>query len=162
GQIDFYVLAFALLHLAEDSPRKPSIFLFLCRYLYVQLSAKRFSFMRQDFHLSHVRRKERQVIVYKDMKLFERIVNPGNPLFKTFQNAAKAMILNEKQQFFFRFTVMIETRETDARCAGNIAHRGRVITFVGKDLRRSAQDVFEFLIVAADIVHHGFTEMSRR
>ena len=71
----------------------------------------------------------------------------GKLLFEPLEHAAKTVVLDQKQQLFFRFAVVIQTGEADIRRTRDVAHRGRVITLLGKDARRRAEDEFEFLIV---------------
>src|SRR2546422_3154774 len=92
------------------------------------------------------------MIVDKDTKLFKRIVDSLDTLLQPFQHAAKTMILDQKQQFFFRLAVMIKPRETDSGSARDVAHRSRVITLFRKDARGGAQDQFELLIVTGKIL----------
>src|ERR1041384_6220527 len=93
------------------------------------------------------------MIVDKDMKLRQRIIDACDSLLKSFQHAAKTMILDQKQQLFLRFAVMIETGEAHPRRSRNVPHGRRVITLLGKDARGRAQNVLELLIVARRLVH---------
>ena len=84
----------------------------------------------------------------KMRSLLERIVNFPQALFQPFEHAAKAIVLNQKQQFFFRFAVVIKTGQADVRRARDVAHGSGVITLLGKDPRRVAQDELQLLIVS--------------
>jgi hypothetical protein len=102
------------------------------------------------------------MIVDKDAQLFKRVIDSTGALLKPLKHAAKTMILNQKQELFFRLAVMIEAGETHARRARDIAHRSRVITLFRKDARGSAQDQFELLIVTGEVfVHKLATETQR-
>src|SRR5258708_32603002 len=61
------------------------------------------------------------------------------------------MILDQKEQFFFRFAVMIKPGEAYSRTARNVAHGSRVITLFSKNTRGGAQDQFELLIVTRGV-----------
>src|SRR5258708_3054097 len=106
----------------------------------VQVPGERLSLVRHHFHFTHFAGKKWEVIVDEDAELFERIVNILDSLLEAFEHAAEAMVLDQEQQLFFRFAVMIKTCQTHARRARNVAHRSRVITLLSKDARRSAQD----------------------
>src|SRR6185369_12005012 len=96
------------------------------------------------------------MVVDKDFQLFRRIGDSFDALFKPLEHPAETVVLNEKQELFLRLAVVIEPGETHSRLARNIAHRGRVITLLGKDPRRSAQNQFKLFVVAAEIVVHSF------
>src|SRR5258708_3859386 len=138
--------------------------------MFVQVARERLSLMRQDFHLSHVRGKERKMIVDKDAQLFKRVIDPTGAPLKPLKHAAKTMVLDQKQQLFLRLAVMIKAGETHARRARDIAHRGRVITLSRKNARGRAQNQFELLIVASQLIghkneatdEHRFSQISRR
>ena len=100
------------------------------------------------------------MVVDKDMKLRQRIIDVCDPLLKSFQHAAKAMILDQKQQLFLRFAVMIETGEAHPRRPRNVAHGRRVITLLGKDARGRAQNVLELLVVARELLHRSIASLS--
>src|SRR6266508_6423966 len=101
------------------------------------------------------------MIVDKDAQLFERLICPIDSLFKPLEHASETMVLNQKQQLLFRFAVMIETGQADARRARNVAHRSRVIALLGKDARGGAQNVLELLIVSCEVLGHK-KELPRR
>ncbi len=75
--------------------------------MFVQVTGQRLTFMREYFHFSHVRGKERKMIVDKDAQLFKRVIYPTGALFQPLQHAAKTMILDQKQQLFLRLAVVI-------------------------------------------------------
>ena len=74
-------------------------------------------------------------------------------LLQSFEHATETIVLNQKQQFFFRFAVVIETGEADVRRARDVAHGGRVIILLGKNARRIAEDKLQLLIVIREILH---------
>src|SRR5260370_19766409 len=91
------------------------------------------------------------MIVYEDSQLFEWILDSFGALLQTFEHSAKTVILDQKQQLFFRFAVMIQSGEAHASRPRYIAHRGGVIALLGKNARRGPQDQFELLIVTRKI-----------
>jgi len=88
------------------------------------------------------------VVLDEDAELRNRICNAFETLFQAFKHTAEAVVLDQKQQLLFRLAVVIQARKRHVRRARNVAHRGRVITLLGEDARRRAQDEFEFLIVS--------------
>src|SRR6185369_7939480 len=106
----------------------------------VQITGEALGFVRQHFHLSHVGSKKRQVIFNEDAQLGQWIADSSKTLLEAFEHSSKAIVLNKKQQLFFRFAVVVETGEAYVGRPRNVAHGGGVIILLGKDARRVAQD----------------------
>src|SRR5258708_8519954 len=107
--------------------------------------------MGKDVDLRHIGGKKGEMILNKNPKLLDRIDIIRQPLVQTLEHAPEAVILDQEEQFFFRLAVMIKPREADPGGARDVAHRGRVIVLLRKDLRRSAQYKLQLLIVAREI-----------
>src|SRR5690242_8476877 len=91
------------------------------------------------------------MVLDKDPQLLDRVSDVAKPFLETLQYSTKAIVLDQKEKFFFRLAVVIETREADVGCTRDVAHRGRVIVLIGKDLRRGAKNEFELLVVTCEI-----------
>ena len=98
--------------------------------------------------------KERKMILDEDAEFSDRVVNLLQLRFETFEHATETVVLDQKQQFLFRSTVMIETGQADIRRTRNVAHRRRVITLLGEDARSGAQYEFKLLIVSGWLYLH--------
>src|ERR1041385_8283741 len=87
------------------------------------------------------------MVLDEDAELRHRIRDAFETLLQAFKDTAEAVVLDQKQQLLFRLAVVIEAREADVRRTRDVAHRGRVITLLGEDARRRAEDELQFLIV---------------
>src|SRR5690242_12546618 len=94
------------------------------------------------------------MVLDKDAELRNRISNAFETLLQALEHPAEAVVLDQKQQFFFRLAVVIESREAHVRRARDVAHRGRVIALLGKDARRGAENKLQFLIVTRRLQHN--------
>src|SRR4051812_41067113 len=106
--------------------------------------------MREHFHLGHVRGEEGKMVLYDEPQPLNGLIRLLQTLLKTFEHAPEAVVLNEKEQLFFRLAVVVEASETDPCLPRDVAHGGRVITLRGEDARRIAQDKLQLLIVARE------------
>src|SRR5215831_11921229 len=91
------------------------------------------------------------MIFDEDAKLLERVGDAFSSCFESFHDPPKTVILNLKQQLFFRFAVVIKSSETDAGRARDVAHRRRVITLLGKNPRRGAKNKLKFLVATTQV-----------
>ena len=78
----------------------------------------------------------------KMRSLTQRIVDSSKTLLEAFEHSSEAIVLNKKQEFLFRFAVVVEPGKADVGRARDVAHRGGVIILLGKDARGVAQDEF--------------------
>src|SRR5882672_6778649 len=93
------------------------------------------------------------MVFNEDPQLAEWILHFAQTLLEPFEHAPEAIILDEKQQFFFRLAIMIETRKADAGRARDVAHGGGVVILLGKNPRGVAQDELQLLIVFGKVLH---------
>src|ERR1041384_8322448 len=96
------------------------------------------------------------MVLDEDAKFGDWIFDTFETLFQSFEHAAEAVVLDQEQELFFRFAVVIQTRETDIRLTRKSAHRRRVIILLGEDPRCGAKNEFQFLIV----FRHQFFDIS--
>src|SRR5690349_7857668 len=87
------------------------------------------------------------MVLDEETKFRDRILDLLQLLFKPFEHAAETVVLNQKQELLFGAAVMIQAREAHVSGARDVAHRRGVITLLGEDTRRSAQNKLELLIV---------------
>ena len=64
------------------------------KHPFIQLTGKRFSLVREHFHLRHIGGKKGEVIVDQGSQFLKRIVDFPDPLFQTFLHTSKTMILD--------------------------------------------------------------------
>ena len=76
----------------------------------------------------------------EDAEFGNRVFDDFESLLQSLQDTTEAVVLNQKQQLFFRPAVVIQARETHVRLARDVAHRGGVITLLRKDARCGTQD----------------------
>src|SRR5580658_54777 len=94
------------------------------------------------------------LIAYKILQVIQD--ENSDPLFRNrdlvelrlerFENGGKSMLLNQEQQAFFGFAVVIQPCQRHASGAGKITHGGAFISFEAEDLRGMFQYMFEAAI----------------
>src|SRR5205807_238663 len=73
------------------------------------------------------------VVMNKGANALLRVADALQPLFKPFHNDGESVLLNQVQQLFFGFEVMIKPREGHSAGARKVAHRSAFISFSAKD-----------------------------
>ena len=94
GQIYRPLVVARLLHFLKNPAREFCVFVFAGRDVRVQIAAQRLGFVRQHFHLRHVRGEERKVVLDEQAEFGNRIFYFLQLLLQAFEDVAEAVVLD--------------------------------------------------------------------
>ena len=125
---------------------KPVICLLDRLELAAQLILERFLFVRQNFHFVGVLEKEPEVQLDKSAQPLLGIIGFCQGHARLGEKRLKSMTLDEIQQLFFALEIVVESRETHAGRARNIADRSAMVTARAENFGGSAQNSVQLAI----------------
>ncbi len=84
------------------------------------------------------------------------IAGGGQALAQALDDGGKGVLLDEVEQLFFGFEVIIKTGQGDAAQARQVAHGGAIVALVGKDLGGIIQDLSQTAVEACIVRRRMF------